>query len=180
MKVNIGPYLTWWGPYQIADLLQHLGVSEDRCFCIGQWLSETWIATACQWIYNKRTRQTNIHIDKWDTWSADHTLALITLPMLKQLQATQHGSGLTDNEDAPAHLWSPVPLDLAGEDPNIHQRWQFILGEMIWAFEQLVDGDWDQVYHTPTGFDLEGYTTHDARIANGLRLFGKYYRNLWD
>ena len=29
-------------------------------------------------------------------------------------------------------------------------------------------------------FDSEGYTKHQERINNGLRLFGKYYRALWD
>ena len=27
-----------------------------------------------------------VKIDKWDTWSMDHTLGLIVLPMLKQLK----------------------------------------------------------------------------------------------
>jgi hypothetical protein len=29
-------------------------------------------------------------------------------------------------------------------------------------------------------FDVEGYQAHSKRIDNGLRLFGKYYRGLWD
>jgi hypothetical protein len=29
-------------------------------------------------------------------------------------------------------------------------------------------------------FDIEGYQKHHNRINNGTRLFGKYYRNLWD
>jgi hypothetical protein len=29
-------------------------------------------------------------------------------------------------------------------------------------------------------FDSEGYKKHYEREANGLRLFGKYYRCLWD
>ena len=28
--------------------------------------------------------------------------------------------------------------------------------------------------------DHEGLDAHNERIKNGLRLFGKYYRTLWD
>jgi hypothetical protein len=28
--------------------------------------------------------------------------------------------------------------------------------------------------------DHNGMNKHNERINNGLRLFGKYYRNLWD
>jgi hypothetical protein len=29
-------------------------------------------------------------------------------------------------------------------------------------------------------WDKDGFMAHSARIDNGLRLFGKYYRGLWD
>jgi hypothetical protein len=48
----------------------------------------------------------SIRIDPWDTWSMDHTLADIILPMLKQLRKTQHGAPCTDDEDVPEHLRS--------------------------------------------------------------------------
>jgi hypothetical protein len=50
---------------------------------------------------------------------------------------------------------------------------------MIWAFEQICDDDHDAQFHT-NGFDVEGYQKHNDRINNGTRLFGKYYRGLWD
>ena len=36
-------------------------------------------------------RKIKIQIDKWDTYSMDHTLAMIIYPMLLQLKATKHG-----------------------------------------------------------------------------------------
>src|SRR6056300_1710880 len=39
-----------------------------------------------EWIESKRDRKIKIRIDKYDTWAMDHTLALIALPMLKQLK----------------------------------------------------------------------------------------------
>jgi len=45
-----------------------------------------------------------VKIDRWDTWSMDHTLAKIILPMLKQLKDTKHGSAIVDLEDVPEEL----------------------------------------------------------------------------
>ena len=45
-----------------------------------------------------------VKIDRYDTWSMDHTLADIILPMLKQLRDTKHGSPMVDVEDVPEEL----------------------------------------------------------------------------
>ena len=36
-------------------------------------------------------RQVEIQIDHYDSWNADHTIAMIAVPLLKQLQETKHG-----------------------------------------------------------------------------------------
>jgi hypothetical protein len=73
---------------------------------------------------------------------------------------------------------------------------------MIWAFEQIVADEEPDFWVTqPEGmhsvavegsdlaeikWDIEGEMNRDAyqayheRIANGTRLFGKYYQALWD
>jgi hypothetical protein len=67
---------------------------------------------------------------------------------------------------------------------------------MIWTFEQKVSaGDWTDQYYDHSNvdenaditeqakqiiIDMEGLEKHQDRIKNGLRLFGKYYDNLWD
>ena len=38
-----------------------------------------------------------VKIDYWDTWSMDHTLSYIIVPMLKQLKATKHGAPYVDD-----------------------------------------------------------------------------------
>jgi len=164
-----------------------------------------------------------IKIDKHDTWSMDTTLAEIILPMLKQLKETKHGSGIVELDDVPEHLryktheqWEDQEsFDFYHEheekegECDIHARWDWVLDEMIWAFEQICNDDNDSQFHTgkydmksvpcewdengkPTlytfeegpnhtaKFDIEGYQKHRDRINNGTRLFGKYYRNLWD
>ena len=107
-------------------------------------------------ILRYRKRKIKIRIDPSDTWSMDHTLGLIILPMLKQLRDTKHGSPWIDDEDVP-HLVkkkkkkkskTPVDpsvraLDVDEEDQHsdVHIRWEWALNEMIWAFEQIVDED---------------------------------------
>ena len=53
---------------------------------------------------DRRVQKIKIHIDRWDTWSMDHTLANIILPMLKQLKATKHGAPWVAVADVPKEL----------------------------------------------------------------------------
>jgi hypothetical protein len=175
------------------------------------------------WIESKKKRIVYVKIDKYDTWNMDSTLNPIILPMLKQLKEAKHGSQLVDDEDVPEkfhttydpHNWDQQELfpekkeaaDSAVDD-LVHLRWDYVMSEMIWSFEQLAS-DWEDQYHTgvcdwmskpckwdedgkpklyqmvdgpnhTAKFDAEGYQAHSKRIDNGLRLFGKYYRGLWD
>lgn len=163
---------------------------------------------ALQWLYNatvnkvldKRSGQKiSVRIDNYDTWSMDHTLAPIILPMLKQLKATKHGSPWVDDEDVPEELRSinaEPKKDEYDTDSNHSLRWDWVLDEMVWAFEQKARDDWEGDYYKyeddPTnteGFglglklvweDREGCKAHQTRMTNGFRLFGKYYESLWD
>lgn len=207
MKVTIGPYKNWFGPYQIAELIPF--ISEETADNIGAWLDKTWISSLCKRIHDWRgERNIKIRIDKWDTWSMDNTLALIILPMLKQLKATKQGSPLVDLDDLPPHMchtFKKSEDDWDTEDPWVHYKWEWVINEMIWTFEQLLDDQWESKYVIEEGeldFDeypedegkdvtpvrwkkhyvvnWEGRQAHLDRIDNGLRLFGKYFRSLWD
>jgi hypothetical protein len=90
-----------------------------------------------------------VKIDYWDTWSMDHTLAHMVLPMLKQLKATKHGSPLVDDTDVPEHLRSTAAPAKENEwdiDSNHFLRWDWALDEMIFAFECKVDDSWQDAY----------------------------------
>jgi hypothetical protein len=90
-------------------------------------------------------RKVNVRIDPWDTWSMDNTLAHIITPMLKQLKATQHGAPKVDLEDVPEEL---RPEKLVGEydvDENYFKRWEYVLDEMIFAFESKLT-DWEDQF----------------------------------
>jgi len=139
-----------------------------------------------------------VKIDRYDTWSMDHTLAYIIHPMLVQLNWAKHGAPYTDDEDVPEYLRSHMaqPKENEWDTDSLHfMRWDWILNEMIWAFEQeLKDDDEHQFFdHSESRgikdfnesmkklkVDHEGLEAHQKRKANGFRLFGRYYQNLWD
>lgn len=140
MKIKIGPYVNWVGPYQLSNMLFKRVLGEDRAGAIGAWLSDTWVSKLLNWIHDRQQRVIHIKIDSYDTWGMDSTLSLIIAPMLRQLHKTKHGSPHTDDEDAPEHLRSTVAAPKLNEwdtDSNWHLRWDWIMTEMIWAFEQI-------------------------------------------
>lgn len=192
----MGKYLNYWGVHQIADLLQKVGVSEEHCFAIGESLSKTWFSDLCSWVYLKRKRDIKIHIDNYDVWNMAETLATIILPMLEELRETKNGSPHVDKEDMPFELQFDgteafsKQLELFERTPEYnerswnvtHDRWNYVLSEMIWTFTQLQpDCDWEADYYDEDSkLDLPRWLKHHERINNGTKLFGKYYQGLWD
>lgn len=168
----------------------------------------TWLARFLYWVQGDRDRTIKIQIDPWDTWSMDHTLAMIIVPMLKQLKEKKHGGPFVDDEDVPEELKStsaPAKENEWDTDDNHFKRWDYVLDEMIWAFQHIVNDDhWQEEFYSGTPrfklIQLENGmsqviedTEPDAfkvdyvrmqqiedRIKNGTKLFGKYYRSLWD
>ena len=149
-------------------------------------------------------RKISVKIDDWDTWSMDHTLALIAHPLLVQLRDTTNGSPFIEFEDRPEHLIGTVPVRERGDiDEFHHDAWQWVLTEMIHAFESKIQDDWQEQFYSGKAdwemedmgadfskmvkgpnhtleVDIEGMKVYQERISNGFRLFGKYYENLWD
>lgn len=146
----------------------------------------------------KRERKVSVHIDRSDVWNMDHTLALIVVPMLKMLKDDKQGSPYVDNDDVPEHLRSIQTEPSYEVDETHHARWSWVLDEMIWAFEQHANSEWETQYYSgdcdlqidDAGLmyegpnhtfkvDHDGQTAHRNRMRNGLHLFGKYYDGLW-
>ena len=186
MHVYIGAYSKWYSTY---NFIERLPISEEN----KDWLHDSWLVNKIDQalnIFNNQKRVVKVRIDNYDTWSMDHTLALIIIPMLKQLQATKVGSQLVDDEDVPPHMRHSDPKGEYGGDNWIHYKWEWILKELIWTFEHIVDEEWrEKFWHGEMDWDDDKSTfwvDHDGmkeveeRISNGLRLFGKYYRGLWD
>ena len=110
------------------------------------------ISKAIQWVWSKVDRKIDyVKIDRWDTWSMDHTLSYIILPMLKQLKESKHGAPFVDDEDVPDELKSTSAPPKENEwdtDDNHFKRWDYVLDEMIYAFEHKVDDSWQDAYRS--------------------------------
>lgn len=207
MKVNIGPYINFIGPYQIvqkiffwkdphSDLVLKLS---------GKLANNKPFNDFCEWVYNKRQRKVQVRIDGYDVWGMDHTLALIVVPMLEKLQKTKQGYPHVDDEDVPENIQSTSAPLLTEEqkncghmDAHAEARWAWVLSEMLWAFRQHATDDWQEKYYSgETDIQFEGnqmvkgpkdtfkidmvaIQKHRDRMNNGLRLFAKYYESLWD
>ena len=208
MKVEIGNYKSWIGPYHVAEkILFWMDKEDERIDKLAKWLStdrdgnSSRFMKLCDWVFSKRERVVKVRIDPYDTYNMDTTLSLIILPMLKQLKKTQHGSPNVDPKDVPKHLRpKKKPSHTNGYvDDTHHERWEWVLDEMIWAFEQnQPDCDWESQFYSGVSdwqftngemvkgpnhtheIDMEGLKAHTERMQNGMILFGKYYRALWD
>lgn len=208
MKIYIGPYKNWWGPFQIADLLQYVGFSKKRCRRIGEALNNTCFLEFCEWVHARRKRTVKIRIDDYDVWGMDHTLAMIVVPLLKRLKEKKQGAPKVDDEDVPENLKStsappptPEEINFGSSDGNWFLRWDWVIDEIIWSFEQILDEEESEMKFSkdkdpskPSNelglsfresmerieFDDEAHQAHHDRLQNGLRLFGKYLRGMWD
>lgn len=143
-------------------------------------------------------RKVEIQIDPWDSYNADHTLALIALPLIKQLKETKHGSALVDDEDVPEEIRSTSAAPKENEwdtDDFVHARWDWVLDEILFALEQHTDDDAESKFydHSEVNKDddfmkqiksikvnREGLEAHQKRVQNGFRLLGKYWTAMWD
>lgn len=246
MRVNIGPYTNWFGPYQLAELLcfwvkevpGEYGIKSkpDWVHNFGEWLAygsvepepkvgeitnwsrderdSTLLYKFLTWVESKKKRKVEVRIDRWDTWNMDSTLVHIILPMLKQLKETQHGYAIVDAEDVPENLrmterqeWDAqmdlFDMPVQSEVSLTEERWNYVMGEMIFAFECKLDDSWEDKFRSgemdvrwkkleggmsqmidgPNNTykcDYDGMKVVENRIQNGFRLFGKYFQNLWD
>jgi hypothetical protein len=154
-----------------------------------------------------KERKINIEIENFDTWSLDHTLSLIIWPALIQLKHTKNGIPSDFVNDSAEDYCAQTSFDFMKEDKNeVFQKgcdaWETVLDKMIWSFQEIALGDYDSQYHhgniraswKKTGrhyemvdenpdehwYDQAGHRLHEKRIQEGLDLFAKYFRNLWD
>ena len=214
MKVKISNYRDRWVSNvheRHMDLKYGYSLWEDN----KDWEDRAWerFENCLQWLYNKSInlivdrrsgQKISVRIDRWDTWSMDTTLAHIIVPMLKQLKESKHGAPWVDDSDVPENLRSTFapPKENTWDLDDYHfDRWDWVLDEMIWSFEQKArDGGWDGDYYEYEHFtpnkesddfgerlglrlvweDKEGQKAHQERMSNGFQLFGKYYEALWD
>jgi hypothetical protein len=172
MKVYISKYRDhWFSPYTIFEYVffwtawskcgRYKGIWDDdvngKYIEHPEWV-EKWtdrltpISVAIQWVLDKlHPRIEYVKLDRWDTWGMDNTLGTIALPMLKQLKATKHGAPFVDDEDVPEELKSTSAPPKENEwdtDDNHFKRWDYVMDEMIFAFENHLDDSWQDAFHS--------------------------------
>jgi len=155
MKIKIGPYTSdlipvrrWERNYEMARSDKYYLDEEDYTWYDKIILGffdklDAFFCPINHWS-NSRKRKVKVHVDYYDVWSADHTLAMIIAPTLKKLKEVQHGYPHVDNEDVPEELRiskeDNEKFEWDGTVDSKHEaRWNYILDEMIWAFEQHAD-----------------------------------------
>jgi hypothetical protein len=171
MKVYISGYRDHWiSPYTMLDYMFFWtdwskcarektvirSSDEERKYIERPDWCEKWadrltpISRGIMWVLDRVHPEIKyIKIDRYDTWSMDQTLAPIILPMLKQLKETKHGSPFVDDEDVPDKLKSTAAPPKENEwdtDANHFLRWDWVMGEMIFAFECKVDDSWQDAF----------------------------------
>jgi hypothetical protein len=105
---------------------------------------------------HKKERKISIKIDRWDSYSAYHTMALIIHPLLIEYKSKM----------------SSYPASLSAK------KWEKIIDKMIFSFENIVGEDFEYV-------EVDGKYSHEEtmkqikKVQDGLNLFGKYFQQLW-
>ena len=173
MKVFIGKYRGNFFGADIDKFCEKIGFSEKASERICDFLWFTCkidkIATFWYDVYSSK-RKVKIRVDKYDTYNFDNTLATIILPCLKQYRSNSFSIFIADKGDAPCTYYN-----------DDFKRWEWIVDQMIYSFNEIAnnpDGDFN--FWTEDGHDKNGYECYRIRVDNGLRLFGRYYRNLWE
>ena len=227
MKVYIGPFDHWFRPaYWLRSLILNLyGFNNKHWYIVKltkyqaadeydkleSWISDLWVYRCLQAVerwFNRGHRKIRIHVDGYDVWNLCDTVAILTLPLMYEFKRQGiHGAPHVYDEDVPEYLrssaappLSEVEKQTGGVDKLWHQRWNWVVDEIIWALEQTADPESDSQFHTDANpdkprdepgislqkamkrgkYDFEGHKAFCERKRNGLILFGKYLEALWN
>jgi hypothetical protein len=188
MKINIGPYKSdiipvgsWERRYEFWRRPETCYLPEEEytkfdkfVFAFFDKLDDL-VRPLNRWS-NSRKRRVKVHIDYYDVWSADHTLAMIIHPVLVKLKEVKHGYPHVDSEDVPEELrLTPADQEKLEYDGTVdakHEaRWEWILDEMIWTFSQHgLEDDSDQYYHNTDQLEMLFVSTGDENLdSKGMK-----------
>jgi hypothetical protein len=185
MRVYIGPYVPYISAYYLADKLFFF-LNDDRRDALGEWLSNTVVGDFFEWVYKKRKRIIKVHIDNYDTWNADLTLAIVIVAVLnnirKSLDST-NGFPIVEDADVPDNLKMPEGVSpFEADDLLLISRYSYILDRMIEGFEITADPDkfWLSVPPDEEVAAVDKFMEdQESKQKEALRLFAKYFRHLW-
>lgn len=138
----------------------------------------------------KGKRKIEVEVHSWDLQNIDHTIAIVVLPLLKYLRKNAQSAPEVDLEDVPPGLRSVkiIKKNNIEINKNYFGRWKYVLDEMIWAFQQISSRKcYSMKYAMSSSPPLRIVSSNIflnkqkmKRTRNGLRLFSKYYMDLWE
>lgn len=158
---------------------------------------------------DKGKRKVKIHIDNYDTWNMYHTLAMLIVPMLKQLKEEKCGipADFVNERDKEYATGWHEQLELFNDDLDYYKgeserQWYMTLDHMIWAFEQVLSDENEPYWEPMTPEEIAEQEKHmrangldftfpykiirnkmeqyEQQKQEGFDLFAKYFQNLWD
>ena len=97
-----------------------------------------------------------------ELWGLDFTIAKFVYPRLKAFKRSRRFG---------------FPAELSEE------KWEKTLDKMILAFELLCEIEGETIVpkeYLENEKTIDKYFESEKKIDEGLKLFGKYFRNLWD
>lgn len=184
MKVFIGKYPTHRTLYLHTRKMKIFG--EDQESFLAPWFERwnsfidrheylnDWFMKIFNW---RQDKIQYIKIDPYDTWSLDSSLALIIAPALRQLKKNKHGAPAVDDEDVPENIrsTSAKPKENDYDVDEFHfDRWDYVLDEMIFAFETITT-DWEHQFHSgEPDFNFIALDENSEELPEGK--VGKYYK----
>lgn len=166
MFVYIGKYPGWYSSSVYHDYM-------NKKYGSGKWSDMSYnehspmekfmyhLENTIQTIYNvtinkvasKLKQKICVRIQRHDLWSLDRHLAYIILPALKELKKGKVGAPNVDDSDVPDELMSVNTGPKENEhdvDSNWFKRWDYVVDEMIFAFENIIDDSWEDRFFSGT------------------------------
>lgn len=187
MKINIGPYKSdiipvyrWEKSYEYLRRPDTYFLSQDEYTWYDKLVLgfldklDDLVRPLNRWS-NSRGRKIKVHIDNYDVWSADHTLAMIIHPVLVKLKEQKHGSPQVDDKDVPEdlqYLQAPKTEDEHWSvNDDCHKKWEWVLDEMIWTFGQHgLEDDSDQFHHNSDQLQMVFKDAPDMKGCEELKF----------
>jgi len=185
MKVNIGKYRNYIGPFQLAELLcfwtsrDEYGNPPEWVQNFGEWLQYgkssgtkdekyTRLYFFLNWVHSKKKQKVKVNIEEQDLWDMYSTLSHVILPMLNKMAESKFGTPFISDEDVPEEIRSTNagPYDDSqGElDEFFEARWAYVLSEMIFAFDSTTghNKDWEDDFYSALSGEHD-YTLSDVK-----------------
>lgn len=123
-----------------------------------------------------------VHVTDRDLWSADNLMATVIVQVLKKYRATaRQGAPFVRLFDVPDHLLPETLVEFENqldgdENTKFFKRWDYVLDEMIYAFEfitknhDFIEDHIDDTYLSTI--------QNRERCNNGLMLFARYFQHI--